>query len=159
MSEDTETIEELPPHREIAEFIAEGLTKGDPVVVISTPETRRGIEAHLKAFGARPDDLGSWRKTHWFDSHRILGKILVNGMPDPAEFDRVMNGILFNGFSMAPGRRIRTCHDLVDVLRDQGSLDAAVQVLRLWKGLCARYEELLLAYTVADLYRETDCAV
>jgi hypothetical protein len=37
-------------------------------------------------------------------------------------------------------------------------LDAAILVLRPWTDLCARHEELLLSYTVAELYREKDCA-
>jgi hypothetical protein len=157
MSGEQETIDDLHPHREIADFIAEGFANGDPVVVIATPESRRAIEAHLGPRGTV--ELDRHRGARWIDSREILERILVDGMPDKNAFDEAMGAILFNGFSKSSARRTRVYHDLVDVLRDRGSLDAAVLLLRLWSNLCARYEDLLLAYTVADWYREKDCAV
>jgi len=159
MSGEQETIDDLHPHREIAEFIAEGFANGDPVVVISTSESRRAIEAHLASPAGEPVDLDRRWGARWLDSPRVLERILVDGLPDTNAFDKAMNAILFNGFSKSNARRIRVYHDLVDVLRNRGSLDAAVLVLRLWRDLCARYDDLLLAYTVADWYREKDCAV
>jgi hypothetical protein len=159
MSGEQETIDDLHPHREIAEFIAEGLANGDPVVVIATPESRRAIEAHLRSRGSDRVELDRHRGARWIDSREMLERILVDGMPDKDAFDEAMAAILFNGFSKSSARRTRVYHDLVDVLRDRGSLDAAVLLLRLWSNLCARYEDLLLAYTVAEWYREKDCAV
>ncbi|MGE0159688.1 MAG: hypothetical protein AB7T31_09780 [Gemmatimonadales bacterium] len=159
MSEAIETIDEPFPHREIAEFLAEGLAGDDVVVIISTPERRRGLESHLARLGIELGDLERRGRASWCDSRRVLERILVDGLPDEAEFENVMKGILVDGFSMLPHQRVRTYHDLVDVLRDRGSLDAAVRVLRLWNRLCSEYEELLLAYTVAEIYREKDCTV
>jgi hypothetical protein len=159
MAEDNEVIDEIHPHREIAEFLAEGLAKDHAVVVISTSETRRGIESHLRSLGGRPFAFGSDARVRWFDSDQILARILENGLPDEIEFEKVMEAIVINGFRQKPVERIRTYHDLVDVLRARGSLDAAVLLLRLWNNLCSRYDELLLAYTIDELYREKDCAV
>lgn len=159
MAEENKVIDDLHPHREIAEFIADGLASDHPVVVISTPDTRRGIESHLGSLGVQPSVLGRGPRARWFDSDQILSRILKNGMPDKIEFEKVMEAILIDRYSEEPVERIRTYHDLVDVLRERGSLEAAVLLLRLWNNLCARYEELVLAYTIDELYREKDCAV
>jgi hypothetical protein len=159
MTDEIESIDDAYPHREIAAFIAEGFANGDPVVVISTPESRRGIEDHLESMGIRPAALDCEGRARWFDSHGVLSRIVVGGLPDKTAFDRVMNGILLDPVAQVPAQRIRAYHDLVDVLRDRGSLDAAVLLLRSWNDLCSRYDDLLLAYTVAELYREKDCAV
>jgi hypothetical protein len=159
MPGEQDTNDDHSPHREIAEFIAEGLANGDPVIVISTPESRRHIEAQLASHGVQPADLTRQRGSRWLDSGQVLARILVDGLPDFNSFDKAMTGTLFHGISKSNARRVRVYHDLVDVLRDRGSLDAAVLLLRLWSKLCAQYEDLLLAYTVAEWYREKDCAV
>jgi hypothetical protein len=159
MAGEQETIDDLHPYREIAEFIAEGFANGDAVVVIATPESRRAIEAHLASRVTDRVDPDAQRAARWFDSRKILARILVDGLPEIDAFDDVMAAILFDGVSNSTARRVRVYHDLVDVLRDRGSLDAAVLLLRLWSSLCARYDGLLLAYTVAEWYREKDCAV
>jgi hypothetical protein len=159
MADNNEVIDEIDPHREIAEFLAEGFASNHPVVVISTLQTLRGIESHLGSLGVQPFAFAPDAGARWFDSDQVLARILQNGLPDKIEFEKVMEAILINGFTNEPVERIRAYHDLVDVLRNRGSLDAAVQLLRLWNNLCARYDELLLAYTIDELYREKDCAV
>jgi hypothetical protein len=146
-------------HRDVAEFVAEGFTKNDPVVLISTLSTRQALEAELVLLGCQLFDLECQGRARWCDSHVVLARILVDGIPDEARFDETMAEILaFDGLR-ASRQRTRAYYDLVDVLRERGEHSAAIVLDRLWSDLCEREAELVLAYTAANLFREKDCAV
>ncbi len=146
-------------HREVAVFLTEGFAKNDPVVVIATVHTRRVVEAEIAALGYQLEDMECLGRARCLDSHEVLSRILVNGVPEETAFVRTMEEILaFDGLRAAR-RRVRAYHDLVDALRAQGDGNAAVVLDRLWSDLCQRNEALLLAYTAANLYREKDCGL
>ena len=146
-------------HREAAEFLAEGFARNDPVVVIATVPTRRAVEAELARLGWQLRQMECLGRARCVDSHEVLARILVNGVPDERAFATTMEQILAFADLRVTRRRIRAYHDLVDALRGEGDGNAAVLLDRLWTDLCQRNGDLLLAYTAANLYREKDCAV
>jgi hypothetical protein len=129
------------------------------VVIVSTISTRQDLEAHLAVKGFRLIELECQGRARWCDSHEVLARILVGGLPDEARFYATMEELLaFDGLR-STRQRTRAYYDLVDVLRHRGDHSAAILLDRLWNDLCEREADLVLAYTAANLYREKDCAV
>ena len=147
-----------PLRRDVAQFIAEGVERGEAVLVISTRSARAALEAELASLGVRLGEMESRGLALWVDSQQALTRVLGNGVPDESEFERLVKQISAAN-SSPPGRRIRAYHDLVDVLERMGEHEAAVLVRDMWSDICKRYAELIIAYTEANLYSEQDCRI
>ena len=144
--------------RDVAEFLAVGVANDDLLVIIASVDTRVSLEAELASFGIQLYDMQSQGRARCFDSHEVLRRILVQGVPNEAAFEKATDEILSVGMASRSGR-IRAYCDLVDLLHHGGAPKAAWLVHEMWNDLCARHEGVMLAYTVGNLYREKDCAV
>ena len=123
----------------VAAYLAAGFARGEPGVVIATPEHRLLIEAELPETA---DGLLTW-----LDAGETVDAILVDGRPDRGRFDAVVGSVLDDVAERFPGRLVRAFGELVDLLVRRGELLAAAELEELWNGaLAPRNVSLLCGY-------------
>ena len=108
----------------VAPFIAEGLARGEAVVVIAR-------EGHRLAFA---DKLKSAAKNVvMLDAERTLERLMVNGMPGWHAFREVIGGLIADLRLRHP--TVRAYGEMVDVLWQRGEREAAIRLEEYWNEL------------------------
>ena len=141
---DTEAVEA------VAEYVAEGLRQGEPVVVIATEEHRDALDLALLGFGADPEWVRATGQYQSLDAAATLSTFMVHGLPDADLFEASVGGVV-----RAAGRgstKVRAFGEMVALLWDEGNVAAAIALEGLWNGLAERVEfALLCAYPTTAL--------
>jgi hypothetical protein len=140
----------------IGQFLTEGLTGAQPVVVIATPEHRAAV---LTALASRFIDVDSSRRLGdlmLLDAEETLATFMVNGMPDQALFRRSVGTVLLDAARGREKTPVRAYGEMVDVLWKQGKAEAAVRVEVLWNELADSHAfSLLCGYAIGNFYKQT----
>src|SRR3954447_12722675 len=133
----------------VAVYLASGFDKGEPGIVIATPEHLGEFHAALAAAGwdkARLDRTGLLAVA---DAADTLALIMDGGDRPSAEvFDTVVGGLL----DRFPGRRVRAFGEMVDLLSRAGQADAAIALEELWNDLNRRRDFSLLCGYHLDVF-------
>jgi PAS domain S-box-containing protein len=164
---------ESPPHRRaphsvqfyekegflyevVADFLADGLESGEPVVVIATAAYRGAFAERLSKRGFALDDASAAGRLTFVDAADALSRFMRGSMPDEEKFLAEIGGLIER--SVGPDRtRVRMYGEMVDLLWRSGQSQAAVRVEELWNDLSARYPfSLLCAYPIGNFFKETD---
>jgi anti-sigma regulatory factor (Ser/Thr protein kinase) len=132
-----------------------GLTLGQRIIVIATPEHRTAIDAALTARGADPDELRRLGEYVSLDAAEALSEFMVDGHPDPERFAEAM-GRVFRDVS-GDERPPRVYGEMVAVLWDAGNVTAALELESLWNQLAAELPfSLRCGYPMAALERHPE---
>jgi anti-sigma regulatory factor (Ser/Thr protein kinase) len=132
-----------------------GLTLGQRIIVVATPEHRTAIDAALVARGADPDELRRQGDYLSLDAADTLARFMVDGRPDPVLFVKTIMGA-FEAVT-ADGRPPRVYGEMVAVLWDAGNVAAAIELESLWNDLADERDfSLLCGYPMAALERHPD---
>jgi hypothetical protein len=107
----------------VGEYIGTGLARGEAAVVIATPEHRAAFLAKLNA--------GPGLRI--LDAEETLASFMVNGRPQWNAFHRVVGGQIAQLRLEYPA--VRAYGEMVDVLWQRGSRDAAIRLERYWNEL------------------------
>lgn len=140
----------------VAEFLAEGLRRGERAVALTTVPHRDGIIERLAAMGVKWDQARLARRITWLDARAVLESVMVGREPDDQRFDahvgRLMRRVIGSG--EAPG--VRAYGELVDLLWREGNADAALHLEDLWNELGRAHSfSLLCGYSKGNIYRES----
>ncbi len=136
----------------VVSFLAEGVERREPAVVVATAEHRRGLVAGLADRGWDPDRLATEGRLLLADAEETLAAILHDGVPSPDVFDRTIGALLDRAEASAPGLPVRVFGEMVDVLNRRGDPRGAAVLEQLWNRLLAgRPISLLCGYRV-DLF-------
>ena len=140
----------------VAQFLADGLSAGQPGVVIATPSHTETIVRELSARGLDVAALRTTGELQFFDAQKMLASFMFDGLPEPGLFrSNVGDAIekLCAGRTPCP---IRAYGEMVDLLWQEGNADGAIKVEILWNQLAATYDfALLCGYAVGHFYKET----
>lgn len=132
-----------------------GLTLGQRIVVIATPEHCEAIDAALTARGADPQEMRDAGEYVCVNASEVLAEFMVDGTPDAVLFTASMKRLLSS--VSGDGRPPRLYGEMVAVLWDEGNVAAALQVEALWNELAAEHEfSLLCGYPMSVLERHAD---
>jgi DNA-binding NarL/FixJ family response regulator len=133
------------------DFIGVALKAGNPVIVVATEPHRNSILLRLQAYGsdiAAAIELGSYIA---LDAAQTLATLMVNDLPDPARFLKVV-GNLIKEAAKAVRRdhpRIAACGECAPLLLAQGNAEAALGVEHLWDDIAREYDvDVLCGYSV-----------
>lgn len=134
----------------VRDFAVPALQDGNPVVLVATP-------AHSAAFIHALEDLGLniplARERGLFvvlDAAKTLDRIMVDGNPDAARFNKVIGELVASTGRQAPNLRIYG--EMVALLWDEGKEPAAIQLENFWNDLAHTHSfSLLCAYPLACL--------
>jgi uncharacterized protein Usg len=129
----------------VAQYLAAGLRAGEAAIVIARPEhTARFLEK----LGARPAD-----QLVLLDAEETLARFMVDGMPQWNRFHAAIGGLIAE-MRLQYGT-VRAYGEMVDVLWQQGSRDAAIRLEEYWNDLRKLQTfSLLCAYFMDPLDRK-----
>jgi hypothetical protein len=140
----------------VAQFLADGLSTGQPGLVIATPSHGDSIVRELTSRGLDVDALRSTGELQFLDARKMLGAFMVDGMPDAMLFRMSVGGMIER---LCAGRTpcpIRAYGEMVDLLWQEGNSDGAIKLEILWNQLSATYDfSLLCGYAFGHFYKET----
>jgi signal transduction histidine kinase len=119
----------------VADFLAEGLRRGGPALIVAT-------EAHTRAIGAAlegkqidlPAAIQSGRLT-LLDARDVLASVTTAGMPDAAGFADRLGGAVTAAINSAPHTGLRIYDEMIDVLWQTANAAAAVRLEDLWNDM------------------------
>jgi MEDS: MEthanogen/methylotroph, DcmR Sensory domain len=117
-----------PLAQAVADYVAEGLRRGEAAVIIATPEHR---EAFLARLGGRKALDRDGLKV--LDAERTLARFMANGVPQWKAFHEVVGGLIAELRLRYP--TVRAYGEMVDVLWQRGERDAAIRLEEYWNDL------------------------
>ncbi len=119
----------------VAEFVREGLTGGEGVLLLAAGSNTAAILRALARLGAEPARQLAAGRLLVGDARELLAEIRAEGRPDHARFMRVVGELVRR--ARARQGRIRVYGELVDVLTSEGDEDGALAVEESWNALLA----------------------
>ncbi len=114
-------------------FIRAGLNAGDACIVVARKEYREGLEQLLQAHGLDMTAACTSGQYLSLDATETLSKFMVNGAPQPQQFNEII-GSLINQVAQGK-RRVRIFGDMVAVLCEDGFHPVAIRLEALWNEL------------------------
>lgn len=132
-------------------FVGAALSAGDAAVVLATPVHRTGLAAALAARGLDLDLAVRQGRYVALDAAEVLAGCLADGMPDAARFEEQMGALIGCATAAARGAhpRVAVFGEMVALLVQEGQVEAALRLERLWNDLAARHAfTLLCAYPI-----------
>jgi hypothetical protein len=141
--------------RIVAGFLKEGLTAGQPAVVIATREHSQGIVAELRARDVEVKALQSAGDLIVLDAAETMAKFMVDGVPNREKFRATIEPVLDRARHGQPENVIRAYGEMVDVLWKEGRDVAAIQLEMLWNqlGRTAGFS-LMCGYAMGNFYKD-----
>jgi hypothetical protein len=132
--QDDEFLEEA-----VSGYLRPGLAAGEAAIVIAVPEHRARFASLDPAAVARGQMV-------LFDAEETLGTFMRDGLPDPQAFHRVIGGAIAKLRLEHPA--VRAYGEMVDVLWQRGSREAAIRLEEQWNQLLR-----LQTFTLLCAYR------
>jgi hypothetical protein len=121
--------------RHVTRYLAEGVRRGDGLVVIATPEHSGAIRGQLgEGDPAAAAAIRSGRLL-FLDAREMLDRFMVNGEPDRARFEQVMGSVLRRVRACSSSGKVRAFGEMVALLWEAGRQDSATALERYWNGL------------------------
>jgi hypothetical protein len=120
----------------LADFIADGLSAGEAVVLIATPRHRDEVEANLLVMGIDATTAKAQDRFIALDAKETMDKFLVNGWPDDIRFTAVVTEIIAR--AKRTGTKVRVFGEMVALMWAEGHCGATVRLEHLWTAMCQR---------------------
>jgi hypothetical protein len=133
----------------VAQFLAAGLSRGDGVVILATPEHVAGFRQRLSAVGIDPERYQDTGQLTVADARATLWQIMRGDRPDSGEFQRTMRRMLE---SVRDRRRAttRVYGEMVNVLWHEWSVRGAIELEERWNELSRSHPFSLFCGYVMD---------
>lgn len=134
-------------------FIAAALEANEAVIVVATDSHRYSLFQRLQAQGVdvwAAVERGSYIS---LDAADTLSTFMVNDMPDPARFLKVVGDLMVAAAKRAKGEhpRIAACGECAHLLWSEGKGDAAVRLEQLWDEIAKTYDvDILCGYRLSS---------
>lgn len=119
----------------VAAYLMAGFKRGEPLLIVATPEHRELLTRKLEEAGLNVRDAMLSSRLTVIDAAQALDKFMRNDVPNPAAFDEVVGTLVGR---VARGRRVCIYGEMVDVLAARGHYKAAHAVEELWNDLGRR---------------------
>jgi signal transduction histidine kinase len=143
----------------VADFLAAGLSVGQPLVVIATEAHRRAFARELKVEGFDVDGASRTGQLVLLDARETLATFMVGATPDGERFRAIVGAVLDTARARggSSGSVLRLYGEMVDLLWRDGNTAGAIQLEELWNDLATTYEfQLLCAYAMGNFYKSAD---
>jgi len=141
--------------RIVAGFLGEGLSTGQPALVVATPEHRRGIIDELRARHFDVVRMHAAGDLVMVDARKLMSDFIVDGVPDARRFLLSATRVLERASRGREALTIRAYGEMVDLLWKDGYDVAAIQVEMLWNKLARTHDfSLLCGYAMGNFYKD-----
>ena len=139
--------------KNVSRFLAEGLRRGDGLVIIASAE-------HTEAFASQLRDERGYSKAVlegrlvFLEAKATLEDLMVEGLPDANRFDTIIGGTLKQVQARAGHTGLRAYGEMVGILWQVGQYAAAARLEELWnKLLKSSHIRLFCGYPI-DVFGE-----
>ncbi len=133
----------------VARFAAEGIARGESIVLMVTDEHREAIIESLVQASVDARGLEEDGRLIFLDAGK---NNLLHGAPSPEAFDAFVGGAVRRGIASAPAGKVRVYGETVNQMCSCGSAEAAVQMEELWNSLEeSQYIPVLCSYSLDAL--------
>jgi KaiC/GvpD/RAD55 family RecA-like ATPase len=144
--------------RNVSRYLAEGLRRGDALVVIATPEHADAITRELTLDGADAVAASRDGRLVVLDARETLDRFLVGGQPDEHLFRDVVGAVLAEAHRRSSTGHVRAFGEMVGLLWVAGDRAAATRLEEYWNDLLRGTAcSLFCAYPI-DIYDDGDTA-
>lgn len=140
-------------------FLGAALKIGTPAFFIGTALHRNAILERLHAESPDIRTAISQGKYLALDAVEFLSNFMVNDMPDPGWFLKVVDDSIVAARKGANGEHLRVaaCGECASILWAQGKADAAIRLEELWNQIARTYNvDILCGYPLESLRHEED---
>jgi PAS domain S-box-containing protein len=139
----------------VARFLGDGLSAGEPLVIIATETHRQLIIQRLKSSGFEVEDACEDGRLTLLDAAQTLSEFMVDAMPDWERFRTLMEGVLEKSAAAGQARRVRAYGEMVELLWREGRSRAAIRLEEFWNDLGRTHAFILLcAYQMDGFSQE-----
>ncbi len=140
--------------RNLTRYLAEGLRRGDGLLVIATPEHSGSVARQLKEDQAYSKAVLEGRLV-FLDAQATLVRIMVDDQPDRELFETVIGEAVSGVQDRAGHSGVRAYGEMVGLLWKAGQCAAAVRLEEYWNGLLQSSDiSLFCAYPIDVLGEE-----
>jgi hypothetical protein len=142
---------------DLTQFVGAALRAGNAALVVSTESHRDNLLPRLQAYGL---DIGAAIEQGRYialDAADALPTFMLNGMPDPPRFMKVLGDLVATAAKAGKGEHARVAifGEMCHLLWAQGNAEAAIRVEKLGNLLVKRYDvDILCGYMMKSLQRE-----
>ena len=144
---------------DLTQFIGAALRAGNAAIVVSTESHRDSLLPRLQAYGL---DVGAAIEQGRYialDAADALPTFMLNGMPDPIRFMKVLGDLVATAAKTGKGEQARVAifGEMCHLLWAQGNAGAAIEVEKLGNLLVKRYDvDILCGYVMKSFQREPE---
>jgi PAS domain S-box-containing protein len=139
--------------RSLGPFLGGGLGSGEAALVVATSTHRSALAKQLGDQGLDVSALQARGKYLELDAAETLAKFMVDGMPNPSVFEKVVGGII-EQLAKDCGK-VRVFGEMVALLCDQKLPAAAICLEELWNDLGKKHRfSLFCAYPLKTFANE-----
>ena len=141
----------------VADFLLEGALKGEPMLLVVTPEHRQPFVDRLAAASVDAGAAMASGQLTVLDAAETLRTFMGEDGPDALRFERNVGERIAELAARHPGKRLRVFGEMVDLLWREGKEAAAVQLEELWNVLQQRHAfSLFCAYVIGNFLKAGD---
>lgn len=141
--------------RNVVDFLAAGLTAGQPLVVFATQAHCQLFRDGLRARGFDTDELYSGYLALWVDARQTLTAFMEGSLPNRELFMATVGSVFERLLDKRYYLVIRGYGEMVDLLWKDGNAAGAIALEQLWNDLADRYAySLLCGYAVDNFLKE-----
>ena len=117
----------------VAEYLAPGLREGEAAIVIARPQHRSKFIDALAKHGVSAQAFVEHGQLRLLDAQETLALFMADGMPQWKPFREAIGGVVAEAH-LRYGQ-VRAYGEMVDILWQQGSQDAAIRLEEYWNDL------------------------
>jgi DNA-binding NarL/FixJ family response regulator len=144
---------------DLTQFIGAALMAGHAGIVIATESHQDSLVQRLSVYGSVVDAAIEQRRYLSLDAADTLSTFMINDMPDPVRFLKLIGNLIVTAASAGKGEQARVAvfGEMVHLLWAQGNAEAAIQVEKLFNQLAKTYDvEILCGYSLGSVHSRMD---
>lgn len=119
----------------VAAFLMAGFYRGEPLLIVATPEHRELLSRKLTEAGLNIHEATAANRLVILDAVQCLDKFMRQDVPNAIAFDEVVGTLVGR---LSNGKRVCIYGEMVDVLAARGNYKGAHQLEDLWNALGRR---------------------
>jgi MEDS: MEthanogen/methylotroph, DcmR Sensory domain len=139
---------------DLTQFIGAALRAGNAAIVVSTESHRDSLLPRLQAYGLDVGAAIEQGRYNALDAADALPTFMLNGMPDPVRFMKVLGDLVATAAKAGKGEQARVAifGEMCHLLWAQGNAEAAIQVERLTNRIVKTYDvDILCGYSLGTV--------
>jgi hypothetical protein len=136
----------------VAFLTVKALNAGHSTVLIAIEPHLQWIRTRMSEFGTKPENFRESGQFVTVEAGAALSRFLVNGVPDEAQFQAAIGGVLQSAEKYSTTGFVFAFGEMVALLCQANKPEAAVRLEQLWNSLAKRHRfSLYCAYSLGCL--------